>query len=62
MTTDCRRRDRSSTCGRCGILHESNRHAPGRAYCKDCRPDAARFGWYEQPQRAPRGNSVRKAA
>lgn len=52
----------ANTCGRCGIQHLANRHAPGRAYCKDCRPDAARFGWYEQPQRAPRGNSVRKAA
>lgn len=49
MNTRTIREERQRVCGRCGIRHEPNDRTPGKDYCLDCRPEAAAFGWYNQP-------------
>ncbi|MFF5791102.1 hypothetical protein ACFY5D_03540 [Paeniglutamicibacter sp. NPDC012692] len=60
MNTRSPKAERQCVCGRCGIRHTPNGRTPGKDYCQDCRPEAAVFGWYDQPARGSRGNTVRK--
>lgn len=45
------REDRARNCLRCGIAHKPKYCTPGRDYCPDCRAEAKRLGWFEQPAR-----------